>query len=592
MITELLINEIFGDFYSFVKKKLKDQRFELPIRTEDLTSALNIHSKLLNSWMSFVNFKELRSPQNLGSVYIDLDIQLTPKKLLPPNAEIEKFSIEEILKRDFHHVILGDVGAGKTTTLKHICQKLTTDESYTRYSFPLLIRLRDLDSNESIFEKLSRMLGLNLKYLGDSLKMDSQDRYQIRRVYDELIQVILVEYLELLKPIILIDGYDELSNSQQQFINKELNTLFHSIENARIILTCRSAAYDITIENSETFEICSLNNTQIEKFVYKWMEEDNYETKTFLDQLKQSPFNDTAIRPLTLVHLCALYKKYRSIPKQPKSVYKRIVNLLIEEWDIQRGIRRTSAFSDFEIDKKLDFLYRLAYEITVNTESKRFSEELLLRTFDAVHSNFGISKLERRKVIKEIESDTGLILKVDYDNFEFAHTSIQEYLTAEYIVKLPIVYNFDLYTKNLMNELAIATCLSSEPTLYFASLAVSTFPQSKISKSKISIFLKRLSIENPDFNNSILTAVGIFKIFTDYYVSDKIDSNDFAEFKLFWDLMIKNRKVEESILSLKDIYYSNEEDKDIKIYKKDTARFISGFDYPDILKMNKFLFDF
>ena len=43
----------------------------------------------------------------------------------------------------------------------------------------------------------------------------------------------------------------------------------------------------------------------------------------------------------------------------------KIVNLLLEEWDEQRGIKRLSNYSSFEIDRKLEFLCRISYELTV-----------------------------------------------------------------------------------------------------------------------------------------------------------------------------------------------------------------------------------
>ena len=42
-------------------------------------------------------------------------------------------------------------------------------------------------------------------------------------------------------------------------------------------------------------------------------------------------------------------------------------------------------------------------------------------------------------VIAELESHTGLFIQSGFDQFEFAHKSLQEFLTAEYLVKLPSI---------------------------------------------------------------------------------------------------------------------------------------------------------
>jgi GTPase SAR1 family protein len=596
MLLEIIVDKTFDLISERVKTILKDKDYKFEPKKSDLQESLSAHYDSVISWMNFINFRDLRIPRALNSVYIDLQIQLTPRKWLPKDNSKVMLKIDEIVKRDFHIVILGDVGSGKTTTLQYICKRTieSEDDGFTENSFPILIRLRNLEKNESLFENIRRILGIHILFKGpiiDSMQERQKQSYEANTLTRRLI----FNYLNELQPIILIDGFDEISIERQRQIYSELNELYQNLNFAKVILTCRSGAFEITLPNSEVFEICSLDALQIEKFVLNWLDDDKYETTTFLNQLKSSPFSDTAIRPLTLSYLCALYKKYKKIPNQPKSVYKRVVNLLLEDWDIQRGIARHSSFSDFEMDKKLEFLYCLAYEITLLTGEKVFSEELLLSIFDKIHSNFAISKIERRKVIKEIEADTGLIVQTSYDSFEFAHASIQEYLTAEYIVRLPKVYSYDIYTKNLMNELAIAICLSSNPTLYFASLVIETFPKSDLDSNKISTFLRRLILESPDFSSDPLTAIGILSFFTNYftikYKGINQPSDDIEVFERFWDVMVAKPKVEESILKVKELYYVINKKDGLVTLEYDIGHAKTGFDYPKHLMIIDKLYD-
>jgi len=596
MITEVLIDKICGEVFNGAKSLLKNKDYKIEIKKNDLQESLSDHYSDVISWMNFINFKELRSPKNLESVYVDLKIQLTPKRWLPTDHSEPKFIIEDLINRDFHLIILGDVGAGKTTTMKYVCKQLieSNNENFSTYGFPIRILLRNLGQSQSIFDKLRQILGIQIYYTGRHPTVE-EERYQQKKEQTDVTRKVVIKYLEELKPLIIIDGFDEINEAKQKELFVELNELYLKNIKAKVILTCRSAEFEIDLPNSEVFEICPLNEIQIKAFVYNWLDEDDYETQTFIKQLKTTPFEDAAIRPLTLAHLCALYRKYKRIPNQPKSIYKRIVNLLIEDWDVQRGITRTSSFSNFEIDKKLDFLYSLAYEITIQTGEKTFNEELLLSIFDKIHNNFQISKIERRKVIKEIESETGLIIKTSHDTFEFAHSSIQEYLTAEYIVKLPKVYKFEIDNYNLMNELAITICLSSNPTLYFASLVIDTFHDIDLTEVKISAFLKRLINENPDFSESPQTATGIFAIYTRFFCRKKNNEyypkKDTDSFELFYNSIITKTKVQNSILGLKKYYWKSKRENGLIVLKREGGNIITGFDYPDILVISENYYD-
>ncbi|CAN5585589.1 hypothetical protein BH11BAC3_BH11BAC3_06800 [soil metagenome] len=285
-------------------------------------------------------------------------------------------------------------------------------------------------------------------------------------------------------------------------------------------MTCRSSDYNYSIENSVVLEICPLDNEQIKNFALKWLE-DKEKVKDFLGSLKDSPFYDTAIRPLTISHLCAIYERIGKIPDKPKTVYKKIINLLLEEWDGQRGVKRVSAYGNFEIDRKFDFLCRIAYEITNKYETSTFTDQSLKQVFKIICADFSLDKNEAVDVIQEIESHTGLILESRYKHFEFAHKSLHEFLCAEHIVKLPSIPT-DIRLLNLFpNELAIATTISSNPSLYFCELVFKRFYSKSFEHDNLnfsyrffSAFVNRLVLEKPDFNSTSNVSFALVILYT------------------------------------------------------------------------------
>ena len=146
---------------------------------------------------------------------------------------------------------------------------------------------------------------------------------------------ILIDLIDRLGFLIILDGFDELRDDLKNIIFNEVSELALSFQMSKLILTSRTGDYHYTINNTSVYEICPLTSKQINEFVSKWLK-NKRQSKDLLNQIRFSPFADTAIRPLTLAHLCALYERYQKIPDKPKSIYKKIVNLLLEEWDSQR----------------------------------------------------------------------------------------------------------------------------------------------------------------------------------------------------------------------------------------------------------------
>jgi len=78
---------------------------------------------------------------------------------------------------------------------------------------------------------------------------------------------------------------------------------------------------------------------------------------------------------------------------------------------------------------------------------------------------------EAQQVVNELETHTGLFIQSGYEQFEFAHKSLQEYLAAEYLVKLPSIPPERRILFKLPNELAIAVTISSNPSDYIIQVA-------------------------------------------------------------------------------------------------------------------------
>jgi Cdc6-like AAA superfamily ATPase len=500
-----------------------------------------------------VSLADMHKKKSTSTVYVGMDFNVIPSRhKISKSENVPQKPLMKVINGGNHHLaILGQPGAGKTTTMKFLCSNLLTGKKLgENYNFPIVIRLRELNgkSKFNLFSELLSILNVkietknkevSLNVKGNELKLEqTKEEYDY---YEERLTV--VAFLEELKPLIILDGLDEISSASRKndFLN-HFEQLTKSLTKARVILTSRTAEYLFVLDNVETYEICGLNDAQINSFAKKWL---RGKSTSFLEELKKTPFYDAAVKPLTIANLCAIYERTGRIPEKPKSVYKLIMRLLLEDWDDQRRITRLSKYNEFESDRKEEFLSRLSYELSRTTQNSYFSRDMISKIYKTICEDFGLEKSDFKSVVNEIESHSGLFLQVNADAYEFSHKSIQEYLTADHIVKLPEFINDLDYLSSIPNELAIAVGISSNQSEYFCML-VSKFFEHFLSDDKITLknkganrkrvernllvhelkmkkiqfmmnFVNRILLEKPDFNSNSEVCLTFIYLYTLYY---------------------------------------------------------------------------
>ena len=154
---------------------------------------------------------------------------------------------------------------------------------------------------------MQSILDIDLSFPTD---LQSDDAVDTRRSLRERAVIRILETVDLL---ILLDGLDEISlKVKRDSIVAGIRRLAIQLESARIIFTARTGEFSYHIEKMTTYEIAPLSDGQIEQFASAWLGKDD--AKQFLRQIRHSPFADTAIKPLTLAHLCAIFERVHKIP--------------------------------------------------------------------------------------------------------------------------------------------------------------------------------------------------------------------------------------------------------------------------------------
>lgn len=592
MIEKILVSKFISEVYDYLKSKALDKKARLEVSKKDFENAIFHHTSFVKNWASDVQFRDMENPKPLEKVYIDLDFYITPLKVqyFEQNRD-SSIKLDEIFKsQERHLIILGQPGAGKTTSMKHICQRLLYDEEFypKKFKFPIAIRLRELGlegyyslktQRVSLIQKIYNILGISISF---------KDKENVFR-NETLIRKLVVETLEQMQVMIVLDGFDEIEDSDdKESILNDIRYLTLHLNNSRIILTSRSGDFVYQIDNTAIYEICPLNEEQINNFCIKWLEDEN-RAKSLQKQIKNSPFADTTLRPLTLAHLCAIYDKYDKIPDKPKTVYRKIVNLFLEEWDLQRSIKRVSQYGNFEIDRKFEFLTNLAFFLTSASQKTVFTIDELQNTYTHIAINFELPIEEVNQVINELEAHNGLFQQTGQDSYEFAHKSIQEYLSAEYLVKLPSIPESKSLLLNIPNELALAVSISSSSTIYLSLVILQHLEDDIVKEGFLESFLSRLIIEKPDFSPHPILGLTFLQIQSLVIENHKIDSTRKIKILDLLDEIFKIKNVSYSLGGLKRYYDDKKINKPgfINLEKVETLANLPEKYQPEILTIEE-----
>lgn len=487
----------------------------------DLEKAITNHLDHVRRWSSEIAFADLLRPKHTTDVFIPLEAFVTPSRLrFAHEAQpLTRPLLDVIRDSDRHLIVLGPPGAGKTTTLKYLATRLLlAGDLLPEVSFPLVVNLEELnhrsvaegDSGESL------LVGYLCELLQLSVALPSwlRDQTGSEQRRQSLLFNALVTTLSEWKPLVMLDGLDEVEPTRRAEVIRSVSQLTTRLDGVKVLLTSRTGEFRYAVPHSDLYEIAPLSDDRIRSFAVKWLGS-AAKAHEFVTKVRASPYADTAIRPLTLAHLCAVYERTSDVPTKPRTVYRKVINLLLEEWDQQRGVKRVSRYADFEADRKAELLSHLAYELTVTLRLTRFSEVQMSQAFRAICHEYGFNRNESLGVISEIETHSGLIVQTGYEEFAFAHKSIQEFLTAECLVRLPSLPGRKVLQK-IPNEAAIAVAMSASPSEYISALLKERAMWQSGTPGWVSTFATRLLLEAPELVGNRRVGEALVLLFSTY----------------------------------------------------------------------------
>lgn len=316
--------------------------------------------------------------------------------------------------------ILGRPGAGKTTFLKFLAIQCCRGEIAKT---PIFVVLKDwADSGTDLISFITR--GFEVCGFPKS---------------EAFVRALLVRGSVL----VLLDGLDEV-NEEHDLRRNTINKIVEfskQYRNNQFCITCRTATTDYSFDNFSYVEVADFSPDQQRSFVTQWYGDDSERLKRFVsgwEDAAQSGLRQLGRTPLLLTLLCLAFDDTLQFPTRQVDLYRDAVDALLRKWDSSRLIVRDRFYKSLSPTRRESLLETIACHFFLEAKVAfrlKDLERVVSRYFESLPDLNRVEELDAEQVIRQLESQHGLIVERAANIFSFSHLTIQEYLTAAHLVK-------------------------------------------------------------------------------------------------------------------------------------------------------------
>lgn len=340
--------------------------------------------------------KLLELTQSQSSTFLSKNEGVYKLKYLP---------VEDLISKTKHCLVLGEPGAGKSALLSYVCYERL---QLKKAKIPIFADVRELEENNlsQHMEKVLLSIGLENKDLSWLNKMIS----------------------------IYVDGLDELNQYRYKEVCVELSNFCREFPDLQVTVSCRSAAYGGELSFLPEVTLMPFDTQRIEQFIFAWFKnlQGTQSAEGLITHLRNSDsLMGLSAHPLLLSLMCNAYRRYMNISKRHTALFEQCVESLLWQWDADRAISRKSMFSDLDLEKK-KWLHCIIAVRLHQLKLRYVRKSFVVQTLEEILPMFGIHSKEARKILAEICSYHGILVKLTEETYGFGHLALQEYLAAKW----------------------------------------------------------------------------------------------------------------------------------------------------------------
>ncbi|HEX2993563.1 MAG TPA: SUMF1/EgtB/PvdO family nonheme iron enzyme [Anaerolineales bacterium] len=372
-------------------------------------------------------------------------------------------NVEETLGTYSQILILGHPGSGKSTVLKYIALKLSTQENAP---LPILI---PLNAYAAWLEKKG---DCNLQsYFAEYFKSAVSGFAGLELLFDSAIQQG--------RAIILLDGLDEILKNRSWIVNK-IEMLANDIMpmGNKLLLTSRIDSYRETplMGDWAVYTLLDFDSSAIEQFALRWciaVEKATHgdtpeaitnagrEQERLLLEINSKPrIAQLASKPLLLTILALIQRQRMKLPKSRIKLYDIYLETLISTWHQYRPINDLSNVQDYEYEEVVAILGPLALWLREENPSSWLvgEDKLIAWLTNYYRHELGIPPLEARRAAHKFYNDIKLITNIFIEqgegSVEFIHSTLGEALAAFGLanISLNLDESLDIVQKHILDS--------------------------------------------------------------------------------------------------------------------------------------------
>jgi HEAT repeat protein len=407
------------------------------------------------------------------------------------DTQDEGMQLKSVLRKYTKIAVLGVPGAGKTTLLQYIALTYARERASDprlKNSGILKNRLGTKKWQLPVFIRLSSIASLLSNY--DNKDKDPSILDIIHRILPPDLQSnnsatkFFIYYLKKGRCILLLDGLDEIPTDKEfHAVVKAINSLCINYPGNQFVITSRIAGWRSGINTDfETFYVNDLTDSQINTFIDTWyaavekntvigrLQDEGVTDRNARERrasrqsedLKATLKNNIGIRhlannPMLLSIIAVVHRRLATLPKERSKLYAQCTTILLEQWDISRGIRKDD--TRLKLEQKEAIMRRLAFafhtgEIGDKGGGRQASRHDVQRIIAEILPNLGRTAEDAAYLLNVLIERSGLIIERQRDILSFAHHTFQEYFSAHYLASTEPVKNrnFLLQKENLLSD--------------------------------------------------------------------------------------------------------------------------------------------
>ncbi len=317
-----------------------------------------------------------------------------------------EFSIA-VLDRGRSCVIVDSAGMGKSTFVKHLVLEIINSTT----KIPMFLELRRVSESETILGKLCSEI--------DETKSDVDER-------------LLTKLIEDGNFVVILDGYDEISENRRSRIGEEITRLAVLSSENSLVLTSRPEVSLPEIPNSTLYRINPLNRYQAESLLRRYDGIASLDVGEKLIKQLDSVNQQFLQTPLLIVLLYRTYGFNQSIATRVSSFYDEVFNALYKGHDLTKAGFARPKLSKLDTEDFRRLLRAFAFLLAARQQEVIAGKSAASTIVSEAIKLCGVQPATPSAFFDDLLLAVPLIVN-DGIEFRFIHRSLGEFFAAEFL---------------------------------------------------------------------------------------------------------------------------------------------------------------